>query len=114
MMSSIGSSMASSWASKLFSQLDTKNQGYIEQSDLASALNKVASSSANVEELFNQLDGDSNGKVTQSEMSTSLAKRFGRLGQPIQQHAHGSIQYDAHARWRQHARDEGHASSPCT
>jgi Ca2+-binding EF-hand superfamily protein len=72
MMNSIGSSMASSWASKLFTQLDTKNQGYIEQSDLASALSKISDDSSSVDEIFSQLDGDSDGKVTQDEMTSAL------------------------------------------
>lgn len=72
MMGSIGSSMASSWASNLFTQLDTKNQGYIEQSDLASAFSKISDSSVDVEAVFNQLDGDSDGKVTQDEMTSAL------------------------------------------
>lgn len=72
MMSSISSSMASSWASKLFTQLDTKNQGYIEQSDLESAYSKISDSSTSVEDVFSQLDGDSDGKVTKDEITTAL------------------------------------------
>lgn len=73
MMNSIGSSMASSWASKLFSQLDTKNQGYIEESDLTSAFSQISdSSSADATEVFSTLDGDSDGKVTKDEMTSAL------------------------------------------
>lgn len=72
MMNSIGSSMASSWASKLFSQLDTKNQGYIEESDLASAFSQISDSSADATEVFSTLDGDSDGKVTKDEMASAL------------------------------------------
>jgi Ca2+-binding EF-hand superfamily protein len=72
MTSSISSSMASNWASKLFTQLDTKNQGYIEQSDLASAFSKIADSSTDVEEVFSQMDSDSDGKVTKDEITTAL------------------------------------------
>lgn len=69
------SSMASSWASNLFTQLDTKNQGYIEKSDLQSAFSKVSdSSSTSVDDVFSQLDGDSDGKVTKDEMTSALQK----------------------------------------
>jgi len=72
MMSSISSSMASSWANKLFTQLEAKNQGYIEQSDLASAFSKVSDDSTDVEDIFSQIDSDSDGKVTKDEMTTAL------------------------------------------
>lgn len=72
MMSSIGSSMASAWASNLFSQLDTRNQGYIEKSDLESAFSKISDSTTSADDVFSQLDGDSDGKVTKDEMTTAL------------------------------------------
>lgn len=88
MVSSIGSSSVASlmqrpdpsqMASKLFSKLDSKNQGYIEKSDLQSAFDQVSSSgnsgsTASVDEIFKQLDGDGDGKVTKEEMSDSLTK----------------------------------------
>lgn len=70
----------SQMASKLFSRLDTKGQGFIEQSDLQSAFSQVfgnaASSQANdaSSQLFSALDGDSNGKVTESEFSSGMQK----------------------------------------
>ena len=70
----------SQMASKLFSRLDTKGQGFIEQSDLQSAFSQVfgnaASSQANDagSQLFSALDGDSNGKVTESEFSSGMQK----------------------------------------
>lgn len=83
MVSSIGSSMQrpdpSQMANKLFSKLDTKNQGYIEKSDLQSAFNQIPGSSnsgntASVDEVFKQLDGNGDGKVTKDEMTDSLKK----------------------------------------
>lgn len=73
MIGSIGSS-SSTWVSNLFSKLDTKNQGYLEKSDLATAFSAISSdsSTADVDELFTQLDTDSDGKVTEQEMSSSL------------------------------------------
>lgn len=84
MIGSIGSSNAlSQWASTLFSKLDTKNQGYIEKSDLESAISGLPSSgtsgSASVDDVFSTLDTDGDGKVTESEMSTSLQNLLSEL-----------------------------------
>lgn len=73
MMSGISSSI-SSMASTLFAKLDTKQQGYIEQTDLATAFSKISGNSGNVEEMFSTLDEDSDGKLTQSELTSSLTK----------------------------------------
>lgn len=64
----------SQMVSKLFSKLDTDKQGYIEQSDLESALSSLDSSdsSTSAAQIFKQLDSDSDGKVTQDEMTSSL------------------------------------------
>lgn len=70
----------SQMASKLFSKLDTKGQGYIEESDLQSAFSQVfsstdsSSSSSDASSLFSALDSDSNGQVTESEFSSSIQK----------------------------------------
>lgn len=83
MVSSIGNPMQrpdpSQMANKLFSKLDTKNQGYIEKSDLQSAFNQISGSgnsgnTASVDEVFKQLDGNGDGKVTKDEMTDSLKK----------------------------------------
>lgn len=80
MSSTIGSSYSgystSQLASNLFSKLDTKKQGYIEQSDLQSAFEQIGGTSyaSEVENVFSQLDGDSDGKVTESELSDTLTK----------------------------------------
>jgi Ca2+-binding EF-hand superfamily protein len=86
MIGSIGSSSSaiSQWANSLFSKLDTKNQGYIEKSDLKSALEGLSSTSstkasASVDDVFSALDADKDGKVTQSEMSTSLQNLLDEL-----------------------------------
>ncbi|WP_028452473.1 EF-hand domain-containing protein [Chitinilyticum aquatile] len=69
---------ASQMASRLFGKLDSKNQGYIEKSDLASAFSQLDSTSGtdsdSVDALFSTLDGDGDGKVTESEMTTSMKK----------------------------------------
>ncbi len=72
---------AEQMAADLFSKLDTSGKGYIEQSDLETALSELSSSStqavsggATASEIFSQLDSDSDGKITEDEMSTSLKK----------------------------------------
>lgn len=93
MVSSIGSSSVASlmqrpdpsqMAGKLFSKLDSKNQGYIEKSDLQSAFDQIkgagnTGNSASVDEVFKQLDGDGDGKVTRQEMSDSLTRMAEQL-----------------------------------
>lgn len=69
-------------AAKIFSQLDTNNQGYLQASDLSSAVSALGqqanssgtsdSSSGSSDDLFAVLDSDSDGKVTKSELSTAL------------------------------------------
>lgn len=61
-------------ASKLFSKLDTKSQGYLEKSDLESAFASISGDGDNVDALFSKMDSDSDGKVTESEMSSALQK----------------------------------------
>lgn len=83
----------SSWASSLFSRLDTKNQGYIEKSDLQnafSAISSTGSTSGNagntgVDEVFAALDSDSDGKLTASELSASLSKLASELDSQFNQ-----------------------------
>jgi Ca2+-binding EF-hand superfamily protein len=76
MVSSVNSS-STSYISQLFAKLDTKSQGYIEKSDLASAFSQIGSSSSDsssVDDVFAALDSNSDGKVTESEFSTTLSK----------------------------------------
>ena len=93
MVSSIGNSSVASpmqrpdpsqMASKLFAKLDSKNQGYIEKSDLQSAFDQISGAgnsgnTASVDEVFKQLDGNGDGKVTKQEMSDSLTKMAEQL-----------------------------------
>lgn len=67
---------ASQMAEDLFSKLDTQSKGYLEASDLASALgsNSSSTSSASAEEVFKSLDSDSDGKLTKTELSDGLKK----------------------------------------
>jgi Ca2+-binding EF-hand superfamily protein len=73
-VSSIGSS-TNYGAYNLFSKLDTSGKGYIEESDLQTALASVSSTgSSDTSELFSQLDSDGDGKVTEDEFTTVLSK----------------------------------------
>lgn len=68
---------AAQMAEDLFSKLDTTGKGYIEQSDLSSALSNLSGASGSTDsasEIFSQLDSDSDGKVTKDELSASLQK----------------------------------------
>jgi hypothetical protein len=66
-------------AEDLFSKLDTTGKGYIEKSDLQTALGKVSqsdssSSSTSADDMFSKMDSDGNGKVTKEEMSATIQK----------------------------------------
>lgn len=69
---------AATMAEDLFSRLDTTGKGYIEQSDLTSALSNASGTSTagttSASEIFSQLDSDGDGKVSQDELKTSLQK----------------------------------------
>ena len=80
----------STMAETLFSKLDTTGKGYIEESDLASALSSLTtdgstSSSSSASDFFTQLDSDSDGKVTQDELTTGLAKLADSLNSQFDQ-----------------------------
>jgi hypothetical protein len=78
MVASISSSTVSNWSDSLFSKLDTKKQGYIDQSDLTAALGTdEAGSTTNKDDaaaMLKAMDGDSDGKITKSELSTAISK----------------------------------------
>lgn len=73
---------ASEMAETLFSQLDSAGKGYIQESDMESAISGLSSSSSSssstggvsASEIFGQLDNDSDGKITQDELASSLKK----------------------------------------
>jgi Ca2+-binding EF-hand superfamily protein len=85
MVASVSSSNSavSNWADSIYAKLDTKNQGYIEKTDLQDALSKAGATSngngsggqsVNVDDTFSALDGDSDGKVTKSELTEAMSK----------------------------------------
>lgn len=81
--SSTNSSSVSNWADSVFSKLDTKKQGYIEKSDLESALsaagNGSGGQSVDIDSTFGALDGDDDGKVTKSELTEAMTKLSDQL-----------------------------------
>ena len=78
MVASISSSTVNNWTESLFNKLDTKKQGFVDQSDLADALGPdEAGSTANSDDaadMLKQFDGDNDGKITKSELSTAISK----------------------------------------
>ncbi|MDQ2823301.1 MAG: EF-hand domain-containing protein [Pseudomonadota bacterium] len=78
MVAPISSSTVSNWSDSLFSKLDTKKQGYVDQSDLVAALGTdetdAATNSDDAAAMLKEIDGDSDGKITKSELSTAISK----------------------------------------
>ncbi|WP_332876224.1 EF-hand domain-containing protein [Massilia sp. S19_KUP03_FR1] len=78
MVASISSSTVSNWSDSLFNKLDTKKQGYVDQSDLAAALGTdetgSTTNSDDAATMLKQFDGDSDGKITKSELSSAISK----------------------------------------
>lgn len=79
-------------ANQVFSKLDSRNQGYLEQSDIASALESLGQSgasqsgaSASADDVFNALDGNGDGKVSKAEFADSLKQVADQLDQQFQQ-----------------------------
>ena len=73
----------STWADSVFSKLDTKNQGYIEKTDLQSALSATDDGggmpSGDIDDAFSALDGDGDDKVTKSELTDAMTKLSDQL-----------------------------------
>lgn len=62
-------------AGQLFSQLDSQNKGYLEQSDFSSLLSTLQNdqASSKSEELFSSLDSDGDGQLTSTEFSDNFS-----------------------------------------
>ncbi|HUL66740.1 MAG TPA: EF-hand domain-containing protein [Burkholderiaceae bacterium] len=83
-------------AQKLFSQLDTSGQGYLDASDLQSAMDKVSLSAQgqamSARDLMAKMDTDGDGKITESEFANALqsaAQQVGGHHGHHHHHAHG-------------------------
>ena len=82
--SASSASRASKMAEDLFSKLDTAGNGYLTESQLATAFGNVSSSaggssSTSASDVFKALDSNGDGKLTKSELTDSLAKLFQQL-----------------------------------
>lgn len=58
----------------LFTKLDTKQKGYIDEADLKKAAGTDSTAASKSAEVFKQIDSDGNGKVTKSELSAAVEK----------------------------------------
>ncbi len=85
MSSAISSVSSTSWVSSLFTKIDTKNQGYIDKSELQTALSQLSSDDTSVDQVFSKLDADSDGKISESELSDGLQKLSDELNNQFNQ-----------------------------
>ncbi|MDX1913958.1 MAG: EF-hand domain-containing protein [Methylophilus sp.] len=87
------SNMSSQITNNIFSKIDTKNQGYIEKSDLTSALSKLNGDGAetNTDDVFNSMDTDSDGKLTKSELSKGIESLLSQLQSNALQSSQGDM-----------------------
>lgn len=76
----------------LFAKIDTKKQGYIDQSELQSAFASLSTgttgSDSDAAALFGKLDGDGDGKVTKTELSDGLQALASQLLSQLHQSGH--------------------------
>jgi len=98
MMSGMKRPDPSKMVDNLFSKLDTTNKGYLNKSDLQSALSQLSASdtgsssssnstnsSTTVDEIFKKLDSNSDDKITKDEMSSGMKKLADALDSQMNQ-----------------------------
>lgn len=73
----------SSVVDKLFEKLDTKQQGFLDQSELQATLSANVSgnstSSASADDMFSAMDADGDGKITKQELGNTLQSLFDKM-----------------------------------
>ncbi len=84
-MTASTSTNTASVANAIFSELDTKQKGYIDEADLKNAADAAGTDSTQTAELFKQLDSDSDGKATKSELSAAVEKVGNQLNAQLDQ-----------------------------
>jgi hypothetical protein len=85
MTTSITATNSASIADALFTKLDTKQKGYIDEADLKNAAEATGTDATKTAEVFKQLDSDSDGKVTKSELSAAVEKLGSQLNAQLDQ-----------------------------
>ncbi len=128
MVASISSSTVSDWSNALYAKLDTKNQGFIDQSGLELAFAKAtgaapvsptdtgnntsaSGSNAEADQLFAQLDSNRDGKVTKSELSSAIGKLADELNAQVDQSRVAKAGGDQHVA-RPHRPEPGTVVAP--
>lgn len=73
----------SSVVDKLFEKLDTKQQGFLDKSELQATLSANVSgnstSSASADDMFSAMDADGDGKITKQELGNTLQSLFDKM-----------------------------------
>jgi len=104
-ISGIGSSMMNSgvqsmqrpdpstMANDVFSSIDSEGKGYIEKTDLDSAMSNLEDSEGTLssDEMFQVMDSDGDGKITQAEMATSFENMAAEMSVRMQGNQGGGM-----------------------
>lgn len=77
------SSISSQMTDKIFSKLDTGNQGYIDATTLSGKLSDTSDDQLN--DFISSLDSDGDSKITKSELSQGIENLFSQLQNASQQ-----------------------------
>ena len=80
---------ASKMAEAMFKVLDAKNQGFLDKTDLSTALSTVdqsksGSTPVTADEAFTQLDTNRDGKITKEEFADDIKKMLDDIGAQMQ------------------------------
>lgn len=74
-------------ADRLFEELDAMQQGFIQQSDLQTAFDRIATTTtSNADALFTRLDADGDGAITRNEFSGSISRLADQLDSQYMRH----------------------------
>ncbi len=87
------SNISTQITNNIFSKIDTNNLGYIDKTDLTSALSKIngSNSESDSNEVFNNMDTDGDGKLTKSELSKGIESLLSQLQSNAFQSSQGGM-----------------------
>ena len=85
MTTCVSSTNNASFNDALFTKLNTKQKGYIDEANLKSAAEASEADAAKMAEVFKQFDSGSDGKVTKSELSAAVEKVVNELSPQMDQ-----------------------------